>query len=148
MPSEAGYDELRRVFDYLRAVGQVGPRVASQNIHENRGTNSNTDGVDICIVDADDLLDDPAGIITAYCNSVGIEYHKQMLSWDSQEDQKQARDAFEKWKGFHEDALNSRDLKPRTQVGSSPFHLISKGASGLGSPFPPPPVVYVNSGQS
>ena len=148
MPSEAGYDELRRVFDYLRAVGQVGPSVASQNIHENRGINSNTDGVDICVVDADDLLDDPAGIITAYCNSVGIEYREQMLSWDSQEDQKQATDAFKKWKGFHEDALNSRDLKPRTQVCNSPFHLISRSASGLGSLFPPPSIVYVNSGQS
>ncbi|KAM0798882.1 hypothetical protein BDR22DRAFT_808468 [Usnea florida] len=115
MPSEAGYDELRRVFDYLRAVGQVGPRVASRNIPENIGINGNTDAVDICVVDADDLLDDPVGIITAYCNSVGIEYHEQMLRWDSQEDQKQASDAFAKWKGFHEDALNSRDLKPRTQ---------------------------------
>ena len=137
MPSEAGYDELRRVFDYLRAVGQVGPKVASRNTPNNRGINSNTDVVDICVVDADDLLDDPAGIVTAYCTSVGIEYHEQMLRWDSQEDQKQASDAFEKWKGFHEDALNSRDLKPRTQVGNSPFHLISRSASGLESLFPP-----------
>ena len=135
MPSEAGYDELRRVFDYLRAVGQVGPRVASRNIPENRGINSNTDVVDICVVDADDLLDDPAGILTAYCTSVGIEYHEQMLRWDSQEDQKQASDAFEKWKGFHEDALNSRDLKPRTQVGNSPFHLISRSGISLPSTF-------------
>ena len=148
MPSEAGYDELRRVFDYLRAIGQVGPGVASKNTHENRGINSNTDGVDICVVDADDLLDDPAGIIAAYCNSVGIEYREQMLSWDSEEGQKQASDAFKKWKGFHEDALNSRDLKPRTQVGNLPFHLISISASGLGSPFPAPFTAYVNSGRS
>ncbi|KAF6232860.1 hypothetical protein HO173_008823 [Letharia columbiana] len=113
MPSEAGYDELRRVFDFLRSVGQVGPEIASQNIHVNGSTNGNANRVDICVVDADDLLDNPAGIIAAYCKSVGIGYHEQMLSWDSEEDQKQAKDAFEKWKGFHEDAMNSCDLKPR-----------------------------------
>ncbi|CAD6589470.1 MAG: hypothetical protein ASARMPREDX12_004758 [Alectoria sarmentosa] len=113
MPSEAGYDELRRVFDYLRVIGQVGPKIASQDIHMNGSTNSNANELDICVIDADDLLDDPAGIIAAYCKSVGIGYHDRMLSWDSEEDQKHAKDAFEKWKGFHEDALNSCDLKPR-----------------------------------
>ena len=132
MPSEAGYDELRRVFDYLRVIGQVGPKIASQeNIHMNGSTNSNANKVDICVVDADDLLDDPAGIIAAYCKSVGIEYHEQMLSWDSEEDQKQAEDAFEKWKGFHEDALNSRDLKPRKHVSSPPYQVIGRGSLGL-----------------
>lgn len=121
MPSEAGYDELRRVFDYLRLIGQVGPRFASQNVHVNGSPDSDANKVDICVVDADDLLDDPAGIIAAYCKSVGIEYHEQMLRWDSEEDQKQAKDAFEKWKGFHEDALNSRDLKPRKHVSSNPL---------------------------
>lgn len=113
MPSEAGYDELRRVFDYLCVVGQVGPEIASQNIHVNGNTNSKGNKVEICVVDADDLLDDPAGIIAAYCKSVGIEYHEQMLTWDSEEAQRRAKGAFEKWKGFHEDALNSCDLQPR-----------------------------------
>ncbi|CAF9926225.1 hypothetical protein IMSHALPRED_006913 [Imshaugia aleurites] len=115
MPSEAGYDELRRVFDYLRVVGQVGPKIASKDVGVNEGMNSNANDneVEICVLDADDLLDDPAGIIAAYCKSVGIGYHEQMLNWDSEEDQKQAEDAFEKWKGFHEDAMNSRGLVPR-----------------------------------
>ncbi len=126
MPSEAGYDELRRVFDYLRAVGQVGPKVASRNTWTNETTNIDAGKVDICVVDADDLLDDPAGIIAAYCKSVGIEYYEHMLSWDSEEDQKQAKDAFKKWAGFHEDALNSCDLKPRKHVSNPPFHLRRK----------------------
>lgn len=121
MPSEAGYDELRRVFDYLRVVGQVGPKIASQDVHVNGSPNNSASAVEICVVDADDLLDDPAGIIAAYCKSVGIGYHEQMLSWDSEEDQKQAREAFEKWKGFHEDALNSCDLKPRKHVSNPTF---------------------------
>ena len=124
MPSEAGYDELRRVFDYLHHVGQVGPKVASQSIHVDESTNSDASKVEICLIDADDLLDDPAGIIAAYCKSVGIEYHDQMLNWDSEEDQKHAKDAFEKWKGFHEDAMNSCELKPRKHVSNSPLPLI------------------------
>lgn len=126
MPSEAGYDELRRVFDYLRVIGQVGPRVASQNIRMNGNTNSNANKVDICVLDADDLLDDPTGIIAAYCKSVGIGYHEEMLNWDSEEDQKQAKDAFEKWKGFHEDAMHSCDLRPREHVSICMFSFNSE----------------------
>lgn len=138
MPSEAGYDELRRVFDYLRVIGHVGPKIASHDIHMNGSTDSNANELDICVVDADDLLDDPAGIIAAYCKSVGIGYDDRMLSWDSEEDQKHAQDAFEKWKGFHEDALNSRDLKPRKYVSNPFFHSIRRRSYSLEFFLPPP----------
>jgi len=42
-----------------------------------------------------------------------------MLKWDSEEDHQQAREAFEKWKGFHEDAIQSNDLKPRLYVSNA-----------------------------
>ncbi|KAL9100832.1 MAG: hypothetical protein Q9163_003843 [Psora crenata] len=120
MPSEAGYDELRRLFDYLQSTGQIGPRMATHNAHNQCGQglndrmeNGHVDGVEICVVDADDLLDNPAGIIEAYCRSVGLTYDESMLKWDSQAHQTQAEEAFEKWKGFHEDAIGSCDLKPR-----------------------------------
>ena len=135
MPSEAGYDEVRRVFDYLRSIGQVGPKIAT---HENSGinglngfaknnnriSNGHPANVDICVVDADDLLDNPKGIIEAFCKSVGIPFDEGMLSWDSEEDQKQAKDAFEKWPGFHEDAMNSCDLKPRLHVSGIASHFL------------------------
>ena len=126
MPSEAGYDELRRVFDFLCAAGQVGPKIASRDIRMHADTNSKASEVDICVVDADDLLDNPAGVVASYCKSTGIGYHEQMLSWDSEEDQQQAKDAFKKWTGFHEDALNSRDLIPRQHVSSSPSHTAKR----------------------
>ena len=126
LPSEAGYDELRRVFDYLQVVGQVGTRIGSQDTRVKESTKGSADQVNICVVDAEDLLDDPAGIIAAYCKSVGIEYHEQMLTWDSEEDQKQAKHAFAKWAGFHEDALNSCGLEPRKQVSKSHPHLIER----------------------
>ncbi|KAI9849111.1 MAG: hypothetical protein M1837_005341 [Sclerophora amabilis] len=121
MPSEAGYDEVRRIFDYLRSIGQIGPAIAGRKAETNGasgvdGESNGVDGpaqIDICIVDADDLLDNPAGIIEAYCKSVGLDYHPEMLLWDTPEDHEQARAAFAKWQGFHEDAINSKDLKPR-----------------------------------
>lgn len=119
-PSEAGYDELRRVFDYLRHVGQVGPRIAGTSEHA-PDTNGHVAGdhVEICVVDADDLLDRPAEVIEKFCRSVGMEYSPDMLNWDNDEDHTHAKDAFEKWKGFHEDAIESRDLKPRAHVRCS-----------------------------
>lgn len=73
MPSEAGYEELRQVFDHLRETGQVGPAIAGDrsrdsNIHGHAAngdatTNGSCEKVDICVIDADDLLDNPHGII-------------------------------------------------------------------------------------
>lgn len=123
MPSEGGYDELRRFFDYLRSVGQVGPHVATRETsHGVTNGNRASGSVEICVIDADDLLDSPKIVIEAYCKSVGIEYDEKMLSWGSESHHSQARDAFEKWKGFHDDAINSCDLKPRLHV-SVHFYL-------------------------
>jgi hypothetical protein len=126
MPAEAGYVELRVLFDYLRSVGQVGPKITGQSSGTNRitngtngvngHTNGTTDNVDICLIDADDLLDTPNEIINAFCNSVGIPFSPGMLNWDNEEDHNAAKTAFEKWKGFHEDAIDSTSLKPRTHV--------------------------------
>tara|TARA_R110002003_G_scaffold130_15_gene12266 strand:- start:14754 stop:15506 length:753 start_codon:yes stop_codon:yes gene_type:complete len=115
-PDEAGYEELRRLFDYLRAEGQIGPKFANKAAPESNGTNGTSSGVEICVVDADDLLDNPSGMIEAFCKSTGIEWEPEMLVWDTEEDQKIAKEAFEKWKGFHEDALDSTELRARTHV--------------------------------
>jgi hypothetical protein len=109
MPAEAGYDELRRVFDFLREQKQVGPAIAGQYDGPLK------DGeVSITVIDADDLLDDPEGIIKAYCKETGIDYRPEMLVWDTEEHHRRAREAFEKWRGFHDDAINSTSLKPRS----------------------------------
>ena len=136
-PNEAGYAELRRLFDYLRSLGQIGPKVTGNDGHATNGVqihshqvdgNENTvhkvsdrsrGNVDICMIDADDLLDHPANVVSAFCKSVGLEYQESMLKWDSEKDKKQAREAFEKWRGFHEDAMDSYGLKPRTHVSPS-----------------------------
>lgn len=73
-------------------------------------------GVKITVVDADDLLDNPSGMIEAFCVATGIEYEPEMLKWDTEEDQRYAKCAFEKWRGFHEDAIHSTELKAREHV--------------------------------
>ncbi|KAM3070326.1 hypothetical protein ACMFMG_010158 [Clarireedia jacksonii] len=109
MPAEAGYDELRRVFDFLREQKQVGPAIAGEYDGPLK------DGeVAITVIDADDLLDDPEGIIKAYCKETGIDYRPEMLVWDTEEHHRRAREAFEKWRGFHDDAIESTSLKPRS----------------------------------
>ena len=123
MPSEAGYGELRRVFDYLHSNNLIGPKIAGLGAvgTENKSnsiTNSDSGHVEICVIDADDLLDNPSGIIEAYCKSVAIDYDPEMLRWDTPEDHQQALDTFEKWKGFHEDAINSTQLRARLHVSS------------------------------
>jgi hypothetical protein len=117
MPEEAGYDELRRFFDYLRSSGLVGPQICGQD--NSNVENAAAGSVEICVIDADDMLDDPEGILSKYCKSVGLEYKPEMLNWDTEEAHEFAKEQFEKWTGFHDDAINSKDLKPRKHVGSN-----------------------------
>jgi hypothetical protein len=120
-PDEAGYDELRRLFDYLRNEGQIGPKQAGEQVDDssnNNSVNGHSGGVEICVIDADDLLDNPSGVIEAFCKSTGIKYEPEMLTWDTEEHHKYAKETFEKWKGFHEDAIDSKELRARTHVST------------------------------
>ncbi|KAK4631955.1 Pyrrolopyrazine biosynthesis cluster protein F [Fulvia fulva] len=111
MPKEAGYHELRRLFDYLKDTGLVGPKICGQENAE--GIELKPGQVEICVLDADDMLDDPEGNLRAYCESIGVDFSQAMLNWDSEESHAFAKEQFEKWNGFHDDAINSTDLKPR-----------------------------------
>ncbi|KAL8783426.1 MAG: hypothetical protein Q9213_004626 [Squamulea squamosa] len=105
MPNEMGYSELRKLFDYLRSIRQVGPRIAGQSANGEESTvdeigtsNGATREVEVCVIDADDLLDNPASIVEAFCKSTGIEFTPDMLDWSTEADRKQAEEAFSKWK--------------------------------------------------
>ncbi|KAI7213290.1 hypothetical protein KC333_g6663 [Hortaea werneckii] len=114
-PSEAGYDELKKFFDYCKDTGLVGPKVCSNpDAPQPTGAYGEKDsGVEICVIDADDLLDDPEGILRKYCASIGVDFTPDMLVWDNDEDQEYVKEAFAKWDGWHDDAIKSKDLKPR-----------------------------------
>ncbi|KAI0453262.1 hypothetical protein F5B21DRAFT_515512 [Xylaria acuta] len=110
LPSESGYLELRRLFDYLREQGLVGPSVAGRG----SGTEKAKDEVSITVLDADDLLDHPEAAIRAFCEQTSISFSPDMLEWDDEENQKHVADAFAKWNGWHDDAINSKGLTART----------------------------------
>jgi hypothetical protein len=96
MPNEAGYEELVRLFDYLLETGIV-------------------DRDQLVVIDADDMLDNPEKTIRQYCEKTGIDFKPEMLDWND-DDKSHARQAFEKWNGFHNDAIKSSSLKPRTHA--------------------------------
>ncbi|RFN47945.1 hypothetical protein FIE12Z_7806 [Fusarium flagelliforme] len=94
MPNEAGYKELVRFFDFL----------IKENI---------VDKDNLVVIDADDLLDNPEKTIRLYCEKTGIDFKPEMLEWN-EEDCSYATAAFEKWNGWHNDAIKSSALRPRT----------------------------------
>lgn len=129
-PSEAGYDEVRRIFEYLRNVGLVGPHIATHDEDESANGEGlkpvvsgigegKESGADICVVDADEMLQKPAPTIEAFCRSVGLDYDPSLLEWDTEEDHQFAKDAFEKWRGFHNDAIESRGLTAKKKVSTN-----------------------------
>ncbi|CAK7274650.1 hypothetical protein SEPCBS57363_006272 [Sporothrix epigloea] len=102
MPCEAGYAELRQLFDYLRKQGIV-------------------DSNEITIIDADDLLDRPAAGVEAFCKAVGLDFRPEMLQWGGDSaSQQHVSKAFEKWTGWHNDALASTGLQARTSHKKTP----------------------------
>ena len=73
------------------------------------------------VIDSDDLLEDPFGMVEAYCNAVDIPFIEEALSWKPG-----ARDEVSWWDGgsFHENLRNSDGLKPQkrnyTEVNELP----------------------------
>ncbi|RMJ24136.1 hypothetical protein PHISP_05002 [Aspergillus sp. HF37] len=128
-PAEAGYDEVRRVFEYLRNARLIGPHLATrgnevvdegadgvfQPVPAGEGGKGSAydSGIDICVVDADEMLQKPGPMMEAFCDSVGIKYDPGMLSWDTEDDYRHAANVFEKWRGFHNDVIESAGLNAK-----------------------------------
>ncbi len=87
---EIGFAEQRRLFD------MVGDR----------------DGAAPPVLDSDDLLEDPHGMVEAWCVAVGIPFIPEALTWEPG-----ARDEVSWWDGgsFHGNLRNSDGLKPQTR---------------------------------
>ena len=62
------------------------------------------------VIDSDDLLENPHGMISAWCDAVGVPFLEAALSWEPG-----ARDEVSWWDGgaFHANLRNSNGLKPQ-----------------------------------
>ncbi|KAL8887694.1 MAG: hypothetical protein Q9215_004766 [Flavoplaca cf. flavocitrina] len=94
-PTELGYRELRIFFDYLRDKNGEVPM----------------------LIDAEDLLSNPEGVLRHLCTHLEFPYDASMLQWPSNEDRDFAFSLFEKFAGYHEDALNSKGLVAKPKAG-------------------------------
>jgi hypothetical protein len=96
-PAEAGYTDIYKLWKMLLKAGHK-----------------------VTIVDADELLLDPAGVMEAYCESTGIlPYSDKMLTW-----KKGPIPDWDCWAGWHDDALESTGLMKRDKI--SPIPDVSK----------------------
>ena len=84
------------------------------------------DGAPPPVIDSDDLLEDPHGVVAAWCAAVGIPFVPEALSWAPG-----ARDEVSWWDGgsFHENLRNSDGLKPQKRtsidIADAPDHVRS-----------------------
>ena len=63
------------------------------------------------VIDSDDLLEDPHGIVEAYCKAIGVPFIAEALSWEPG-----ARDEvlwYDKKAVWHKNLINSDGLKPQ-----------------------------------
>jgi hypothetical protein len=74
-------------------------------------------GVEPIVVDADDLEDDPAGIVNAYCKALGIPFIPRSLSWESGQ-----QDEWEIWKDWHKDAARSTGIRKNMEQFAVTVH--------------------------
>jgi len=88
---ETGFAEQRALFDHLASKSCAPPPV----------------------IDSDDLLEDPAGMVAAWCQAVGIDFIEEALRWAPG-----ARDEVSWWDGgaFHENLRNSQGLEPQPRT--------------------------------
>jgi hypothetical protein len=61
---------------------------------------------DPVVVDADDMEDDPEGIIKSYCRKLNIPFIPESLTWDPGQ-----KAEWEIWKDWHKDAAESTGIQ-------------------------------------
>lgn len=81
--AEVGLEQLARVFERVRTLLGETP----------------------IVVDADDLEDDPDGIINAYCHELGIPFLQEAMSWKVEH-----KKEWDIWKDWHSDAAVSTGI--------------------------------------
>ncbi len=136
LANDISYRELRAMFDYLCSIDAVGPSHPEQ---DNGGavvpTASSGHHKNVCVIDSDDLVDQPAEVMQKFCDHVGIEYSPELLNFTKIQGQGHAAANLMHWgDAFHQEAMASSKLKPRELVRNY------KTFTPIADPPPPPPL--------
>lgn len=108
----AGYLELRLLFEYVLEMNMI--RIDNNGVDDK-------DRVGICLIDADDMLADPSGMLQKFCGSVGVEFKPDMLKWEANKD----CDVLDIWVStWHADAIASTGFERRERVSLSMYIYI------------------------
>jgi len=94
-PAEAGFTAMAAMLAHLEAQPECPPCV---------------------IIDADDLLEDPEGIMTAYCDALGLPFDKSMLSWKPGP----VPELASPWTGWTDDVQQSSGIAKRAKRSLPP----------------------------
>jgi len=70
----------------------------------------------VVIIDADDMLEDPEGIVSAYCEAVGLPFKPSMLSWTPGP----CKELESPWTGWTDDVLSSSGITKRPKRSMPP----------------------------
>lgn len=82
-PDEAGFTELKELFDFVKDHNGTPP----------------------LLIDSDDLIKDPKYYLRKWCEHTNVEYSDSLLEWNDG-----TREHFAKWPGFHVAAENSKGI--------------------------------------
>jgi hypothetical protein len=63
------------------------------------------------VVDADDLENDPAGTINAYCHALDLPFMPEALTWESEQ-----KPEWDIWKDWHADAARSTGIRKNVET--------------------------------
>jgi len=94
-PDEAGFTAMRDILEHVEQQPGTPP---------------------IVIIDADDLLYDPEGIMTQYCEAVGLPFNPSMLSWTPGP----VKELESPWTGWTDDVINSSGITRRPKISPPP----------------------------
>jgi hypothetical protein len=81
---ETGFEQIYNLFRYATEVN----------------------GEDVVVVDAMTFSENPAGVLAAYCEHLGVTFDPRSLSWESREVRR-----WDNWDGWHEAAQQSTGIK-------------------------------------
>ena len=90
---ETGFEQIYELFRYATEVNEE----------------------DVVVVDAMTFSENPAGVLSAYCEHLGVPFDPGSLSWESREMRR-----WDNWDGWHEAAQQSTGIKSGRAQGPRP----------------------------